>query len=251
MPTTTTAVILAAGTGSRLRPLTDDRPKALVPFGGATIVERAVRSLADYGVRRVILATGYREEHLRRALVGVGPTVLFCPNPDYQRTQNSVSLALCREAVQGHDFFKLDGDVVFEPRILERLDACGAPLSVAVDASRQLDAEAMKVELAEGERIVAFGKELAGARAAGESIGIERVSAGAARRLFTALDALLAAGRVDLYYEDVYGHLIAEGLEARSVDVSDLRWAEIDTPEDLARAEALFSGERAPAGSAA
>src|SRR4051812_17094671 len=99
---TTAAVILVAGIGSRLRPITDDRPKALVDIGGETILGRAVRLLANYGVRRLVLATGYREDAVRAAMQALRPelrgieAVEYCRNPAFDRTQNSVSLALCR-----------------------------------------------------------------------------------------------------------------------------------------------------------
>src|SRR3954447_97106 len=95
---TTAAVILVAGIGSRLRPMTDDRPKALVDLGGETILARAVRLLAEYGVRKIVLATGYREDAVRTAMAvhGASLSVEYCKNPEFDRTQNSVSLALCR-----------------------------------------------------------------------------------------------------------------------------------------------------------
>ena len=113
---TTAAVILVAGIGSRLRPITDDRPKALVDLGGETILGRAVRLLAEYGVRKVVLATGYRDEAVQAAMRSAPPalTIEYCKNPAFDRTQNSVSLALCRSLVGSEAFFKLDGDVVFQ-----------------------------------------------------------------------------------------------------------------------------------------
>src|SRR5258707_5994933 len=112
------AVILVAGIGSRLRPITDTRPKALAPVGDETIWGRAVRLLLDFGVARLILATGYREDAVRASLSSLASEVVYCPNPRYDSTQNSVSLSLCREAVGGRSFFKLDGDVVFALEVL-------------------------------------------------------------------------------------------------------------------------------------
>src|SRR5450432_2444108 len=106
---TTTAVILVAGIGSRLRPITDDRPKALVDLGGETILGRAVRILAEYGVKKILLATGYREDAVQAAMKGAPLIVEYCKNPEFDRTQNSVSLALCRTALGPGAFFKLDG----------------------------------------------------------------------------------------------------------------------------------------------
>ncbi|HKY35902.1 MAG TPA: phosphocholine cytidylyltransferase family protein [Polyangiaceae bacterium] len=239
------AVLLVAGVGSRLRPITDTRPKALAPVGGETILGRAVRLLLDFGVSRLILATGYRQDAVRSALGGLACEVVLCPNPRYDTTQNSVSLALCREAVGGRSFFKLDGDVVFDPELLERIAAGEAELVAGVDSGRKLDAEAMKVVVS-GERIVRFGKAVPLAASHGESIGIERISAGASTKLFEALDERITAGVTDLYYEDVYSQMIERGeLSASAADVSGLRWTEVDTFEDLETARKLFGSPTA------
>ena len=240
---TTAAVILVAGIGSRLRPITDDRPKALVAVGGETILARAVRLLAEYGVRRVVLATGYREDAVKAAMRGAPLAVEYCKNPEFDRTQNSVSLALCRGALGSDAFFKLDGDVVFQRQVLERLDDSSAELAVAVDAGRMLDAEAMKFSVA-GSRISAFGKGIALEASAGESIGIERLSGSAGATVFDALERTIAGGETGLYYEDVYSRLIAQGvLEAEAVAVRDLPWTEVDDFSDLERARELVRAE--------
>ncbi len=238
------AVILVAGVGSRLRPITNTRPKALAPVGDETILGRAVRLLLEFGVSRLILATGYREDAVRQALAGLAAEVEYCPNPRYDSTQNSVSLALCRDAVGGRSFFKLDGDVVFDLAVLERIAAPQAELSAGVDSGRKLDAEAMKV-VVQGTSIRRFGKQVPLAQSHGESIGIERITAAASGKLFRALDERIAAGESDLYYEDVYSRMIEAGqLDAEAADVSGLRWTEVDTFEDLETARRLF----APAG---
>jgi len=236
---TTAAVILVAGIGSRLRPITDDRPKALVDLGGETILGRTVRLLADYGVRKVVLATGYREDAVRAAMQGAPVVVEYCRNPEFDRTQNSVSLALCRSALGSGAFFKLDGDVVFQRQVLERLDASSSPLAVAVDTGRTLDAEAMKVTVS-GQRISAFGKGIPLAESAGESIGIERIAGTDSALLFDAMQSAIAGGETGLYYEDFYSRLIAAGrLQAEAVAVADLPWTEVDDFSDLERAREL------------
>jgi choline kinase len=235
------AVILVAGVGSRLRPITDTRPKALAPVGDETILGRAVRLLLDFGVSRLILATGYREDAVRAALADLAKEVVFCPNPRYDSTQNSVSLALCRAAVGGDSFFKLDGDVVFDPEVLTRIAAPSAELSAGVDSARKLDAEAMKV-VVDGNIIRRFGKAVPLGQSHGESIGIERIAASASAKLFDALEDRIAAGVTDLYYEDVYSQMIERGeLVAAAADVSGLRWCEVDTFDDLESARRLFT----------
>lgn len=244
---TRVAVILVAGIGSRLRPLTDDRPKALVDINGETILGRSVRLLAEYGVERIVLATGYREDAVRASLSDSKLEIAYCPNPRYDSTQNSISLALCKSAVADEPFFKLDGDVVFRKEVLERLDSRSEALSVAIDRSRRTDAEAMKVRVDEALRILEFGKHISLDAAAGESIGIERIGASLVSPLFRALDAAKARGRLDLYYEDVYSELIQRGeLDAHAVDVGDLPWTEVDTFEDLQKARELFQDSFVP-----
>jgi len=238
---TDTAVILCAGGGTRLKPLTDDRPKALVDVGGETILGRAVRLLVGAGVRHLVVATGYREEAVRAALANCEAKVVLHHNADFERTQNSVSLHRCAESLAGRSFFKLDGDLLFHADVLGRLEASPCLLSVAVDKSGVLGDEEMKV-LTDGDRVLRFGKKLDPARCSGESIGIERVDAAASPLLFRALAIAERAGRTDLYYEDVYDELIAAGLEARAVDVSDLPWFEIDTADDLALARQSAGG---------
>jgi choline kinase len=235
---TTVAVLLCAGSGTRLRPLTCDRPKALVDVGGETMLARAMRQLAFAGITDFIVATGYRAESVREALRGFAGNVTFCHNPIFDRTQNSVSLHLCASAVRGRAFFKLDGDLLFHADVIERLRTPNAALVAAVERSANLGEEEMKVQ-ALGSRILAFGKQLDPRSCSGESIGIEHVGPGAVEPLFALLAKASNDGETGLYYEDVYGRLIGAGLDAAMADVTDLPWIEIDTPTDLERARAL------------
>jgi choline kinase len=241
------AVLLVAGIGSRLRPLTDDIPKALVKVGRESILERAVRILSEHGVGRFVFATGYRQEAVKEAVGGMGVEAVFCQNPEFCSTQNAVSLALCESAVRGEAFFKLDGDVLFESGILSRLEEAvargpkGTDLVVAVDGVRPLDAEAMKVRAGADGGIWAFGKGLTVEESQGESIGIERIGADGNALLFEALAEMRANNQTNRYYEDVYSELIARArLVAQAVEVGDLAWTEVDTLEDLAAAQARF-----------
>jgi choline kinase len=239
-----TAIVLAAGVGSRLRPLTDTLPKCLVSLGRETILGRMVRLLVLHGAREIVVATGYREPQVREALARVPVPVHFAPCPDYATTQNVVSLhrALARVSA-GHDVLKVDGDVALDGALLARLLEADGEAAALVDTSPAPPTEAMKVTVAGGD-ITRFGKTLAADSAAGESIGVERFTAPTVPRLFAAMAQAVTDGRTDVYYEDVYNSLIGEGrLRMAAVPTAGLRWHEIDDLDDLMRARAAFGGE--------
>jgi choline kinase len=237
------AVVLVAGVGERLRPVTSDRPKALVAIGEETLLARSLRLLVAHGVQQVVLATGYRDDAVRAATRSPAVPVHYCLNPAYDRTQNSMSLLACEQAVGGRSFYKLDGDLLFCPEVLHRLDRSDAGIVAAVDRRAMLAAEEMKVQIgADARTIQAFGKQLSPAACHGESIGIERVNGFAVSRLFRGLASARDRGDTQLYYEDIYARLIQrEGVVAEAVDVSDLPWAEVDTADDLMAARQLVA----------
>jgi choline kinase len=233
------ALILAAGTGTRLRPLTDDRPKALVPLGGVPLLGRTLDTLAGAGVKSAIVVTGYRQARVHAYLAERDDVrVVTVENPEYATTNTLASL-LCASRLLDDDFLLLDGDLVFEADVLAALGEPGTRL--AIDRGRPLDDDAVKVAL-EGDRIVGIGKVLApGARPVAESIGIARIDADLGAALFAAGRDILRAGERQAYYEAAFQELIAAGHHFEPADVTGLRWVEIDDHDDLRRAETCFA----------
>lgn len=245
------AVILAAGIGSRLRPRTDDRPKAMVEVGGVPLLVRLAEQLARVQVDELVIATGWCEEAIARAVPSLPMRCVLRRNAAYDSTQNVVSLHVCADALLAggaRETLQLDGDLLLDDALLPRL--CDAPLAddellLGIDGRPGLGAEEMKA-LAEGDRVIALGKKLDPARCAGESIGVARVGPAALSSIVDAVGAAVTSGATDLYYEDVWSRMLGlrEGrLRARACMVTDLPWTEIDTPEDLARAEAIARAE--------
>jgi len=226
-----------------MRPHTDDRPKALLEVGGEPLLMRLARQLARVGVSELVIATGHREEAVSAILHALPIPAVVRRNDAYATTQNIVSFHACADRLRSSgETWKLDGDLIAEDAFFERL--ARAPmhddeLLCAVDRRHDVGPEEMKVELA-GTRIVAFGKAIDPKRAGGESAGVERIGSRALSSIVDAMGAAVTAGETNLYYEDIYDRLIHQrALRAIAVDVSDLRWTEIDTPDDLARAAAI------------
>lgn len=240
------AVILAAGYGSRLRPVTDDRPKALIELAdGVTILERLAEQCAAVGCRELVLVTGYCaqtvEGWLERTSLALPAVSVF--NPDYATMGNAQSLFVAREQVAGESFLKFDGDLLLHDGILPRLMAAAQGRSmILLDDAATLCDEDMKadVEAASG-RVTALGKWLDNETASGISIGIEHIAAGDADVVFDAIERMVHdEGEAGGYYEDAYHRVLGSGLELGSVSTGGLPWLEIDTPEELAQARALL-----------
>ncbi len=229
-----TAVLLVAGVGSRLKPFTDALPKSLLPLGDETILVRLMRQLRACGVSHFVLATGYLDGAVKAATMPLGVSIEYCRNDAFDSTQNAVSLARCAAAIRGEAILKLDGDLVLDLEILRRVLADPSPMVVAVDTSRSLDQEAMKAAIDTAGFIRDFGKSMPVSKAQAESIGVEKLDAHCSQAVLTRIAELMAHGVTDKYYEDVYAELIHSGqLTAKAIDIAGLKWAEIDTVEDL------------------
>ena len=242
------AVILAAGVGSRLAPLTNDRPKALVPVAGKPILFRHLDSLARAGIadRDVIVVGGYKIDVLRHALADDHPDVTVVANDRFEPWNNFWSLYVAEAAVAGEDFLQIDGDALLDDIILPRMIAAPGEALLAVDCRDELDDETMKVELRGGKRdhgaqVAAVSKKLAAADCVGEYIGVTKLTAAAAEQVFRELEVLRDLGLTHEYYEHAYHRLTGrDQVRFGIVDVHDCTVTEIDNVADLARAEELL-----------
>jgi choline kinase len=236
------AVILAAGVGSRLAPLTNDRPKSLVEVNGKSFLFRQLGLLAEAGIpsQDVIVVGGYKLEFLRDALTRGGFACPIVFNDHFSDWNNFYSLLVAKDALGGSDFLQLDGDTILDAKLLPKVLAAKGDALVAVDCRDELDDETMKVEL-DGARVRAISKKLDPAKCAGEYIGVTKLSAAAAATIFTELAKFPAEGLTHEYYEHAYHRLTGSGaVPFGIVDVHDCTVLEIDTVEDLRRAEALL-----------
>ena len=232
------AVILAAGFGSRLRPLTDDRPKALVRLGPTPILEHTLAALADAGITSVVVVTGHRQERVRDYVRGRHDlTLATAENTAYASTHSLASLLAAAPLIEG-DFLLVDGDLVIEPAVVWRVLDPGTRL--AIDYARARDDGAVKVATTD-DRIVAIGRRLpSGVCATGRSIGLAHVDAHVADRLLAVGRQLLDAGDVTARYETAFQVLIDEGWVLEAANITGLRWIEIDDHQDLRHAESRF-----------
>jgi choline kinase len=254
------AVILAAGKGTRLLPLTQDLPKPMVDVAGRPLLLRIIDRLAAAGIvgTDVIVVTGYRQEVIRTRLdqegLGACRTVF---NPRWEEWNNNYSLLVAREAVGGDDVLQIDGDVLFDGKVIPRMLAAPGPGCLSIDVRDKLDTETMKVE-ADGEgRIRRISKQLDPRVAVGEYVGLTRLDAPLAHLVFAELERFPELGLTDEYYEHAYHRLAGRGEGPfRVANVHDCVTIEIDDRADLERAKGLLDdsmlrssvGQGSPAG---
>lgn len=228
------ALILAAGRGRRLWPLTAECPKCLLDIGGTTILEHQLGNLTAAGFGRVVVVCGHGVEGVRHALAAyVGRAhVSIIYNPFYAESDNLISLWAARSEMDG-DFLLLNGDNVFHPLILPRLMSMEASACVAVRRQERYGEDDAKVQLV-GQRVVRIGKDLAADPTHAESIGIVRFAGRGVPAIRRALEeAVMADGaRHSLFLDGIQG-LIDGDHPVAFCDVGELPWTDVDTPDDL------------------
>ena len=233
-------VILAAGMAKRLRPLTDERPKCLLKVGERTLLQRTVDAMLAAGINELVVVTGYRANMIRDFLTEMYPklTIHFIDNPDYAHNNNIFSLWLTRPYTDGRDFLLMDSDILCDPAIIPTVINVGD--SALALNRHELGEEEMKVVADAEGRITEISKTCRPEDAAGESVGVERMTADYSTALFRELEQMIEReGLIDIFYERAFERLIPQGHTFRIVDTTDLFSIELDTPEDFENAQRL------------
>ena len=239
------ALIIGAGQGRRLLPLTEVEPKALLDIGGKSLLEWQVDALAERGVAEIVFLAGFNLPAVERSLERLGrrwPGVQFRAvyNPFYGVADNLATCWMARAEMQG-DFLLLNSDTLFSPPVLHTLlDSAPAPISLAVDHKDRYDEDDMKVEL-DGSRLLDIGKTLPGERVHGESIGMLLFRGDGPARFVAALEAaMLEPAALKQWYLSVIAALARE-TPVQAVTISGHAWCEIDYPVDIKKARQMVA----------
>lgn len=237
------AIVLAAGVGSRVRPLTDNKPKSLLEINEVSILERMLKNISAAGIKDVIIVTGYLEEQIKEFTPKFNElNFIFVRNDIYDRTNTGYSLLLTKEFVGEDSFVKFDADVVFESEVLSKLINSSFDTALCIDTNIHMDKEEVKVTTDEEGLVLEVGKKLDPHFSKGESIGIEKIGKDAGKLLFAELERLMNnEANFNEYYDDSYTTLVNQGVKFGAVDITGLNWVEVDTYEDYKRAKKLFS----------
>lgn len=235
-------IILSAGQGKRLLPMTADLPKCLLPVQGKTIIEWQIDELHKCGIDQITVVVGYNADKVKELLrhrYG-SEKIKTCNNADYATTDNLISCWMVRHEMT-EDFILLNGDTLFEALIVKSLLASpAAPITVTVNLKDTYDADDMKVSL-KGQRLTHVGKNIPQDKIDGESIGMilfrgigpmlfrkglenARADASCSRRWFLSVIDEIAGKETVL-----------------TCSIRGLAWCEIDFPADLNEADRIVA----------
>ena len=247
------AIILGAGSGSRMGQHTKDIPKVLLDINGKSILERQISLLREHGVNEIFVVIGYkREKHILK-------DIEYIFNPRYSETEQLASMMVARTKISD-DVLIIFGDIIFDSQILQQILASKDDIAIAIDLDWEKSYNerpdnpkslADKVLINQKKILRISAKETSfdiKNQTVGEFLGVIKLSANGSRTIikkyeelekscvgkFHDADSFKKAKLVDILQE-----LIDSKIEIYPITISG-KWCEIDTPKDLERDRKIF-----------
>ena len=239
----TTALLLAAGMGSRLFPLTKNSPKCLTLVNEKSILERLISNLKSQGFKRLVIVTGFKSECIMKYLGKKSGdiSIEYIHSPLYKTTNNIYSLWMARNIIN-EPFVLFESDLVMNSALLNDMVY---PDRIAV-ALMQPWLNGTTVSLNKAHKVTTFHKGTTDAYSdiRYKTVNIYSFSLLSWIAIVKKLNQYIDKGNVNSYYESVFSEMIDDkSLSFDSVSFDNKPWYEIDTIKDLSRAESLFPKE--------
>jgi HAD superfamily hydrolase (TIGR01450 family) len=234
------AIILAAGIGSRLRPITDLKPKTMVEVNGIPMLGHVLHTLSDAQITDITLVCGYHANQIKKYCEEVFPNLnfTFIENKKYRSTNNLYSLHMARKSMND-DTLIMNGDLVFDKGVITKLVKAKGT-SIAVDVGLYQD-ESMKVVVRDG-NIVNISKQISPGDSHGCSIDVYKFSKKDLVVLVKELNRTIRSGELNEWTEAAFDRLFSSGrIQPRVCPIGKSRWFEIDTIDDHVQAEIKFN----------
>ena len=232
-------IILAAGRGTRLHPLTVAYPKSSYRLGeGVTVLQRTVRQIRTMDPDACItVATGFQRATVEEQLAGEGCEFVF--NPFYSLTNSAASLWFARDLLDDGAVL-INGDVVLDGSIMRYV--CSPILSAEVLLDSSVRSQGDYNVQVNGDKVLVMSKELT--EPFGEYVGVTRLDAVSGHLFRSVLEETIAEEMYDQWYENVLVHMVFQKeFHLGWHDVADYAWTEIDTVDDLLLARQIFESD--------
>ncbi len=231
------ALILAAGIGSRLSPLTDDIPKALVSVNNKPIIFNQIECLIKCGITDIIIISGYKSELMESELKKRFDCVTLIENKDYLKTNNMYSALLGKNYIDGSDFIMMNADVFCDYSVIKALVDFNAADAIIVDEG-SYNLESMKV-VSENNKLIKISKEISIEQALGCSIDIYKFSSQTGILFFEKCSDYIKKNKELKKWSEVALNDILPDCSFKPCPING-RWYEIDDFSDLMQAEKIF-----------
>jgi choline kinase len=217
---------MAAGIGKRLNALNINKPKCLITMGNTTLIRRSVDLLLSKGISDITVIVGFQANLIRNELDN---DVVYFNNPDFKSTNSIKSLWYAKDLLDGN-ILLLNGDLYYEPCILDYAINQTNPVVMLADSTR-IDNADYRFGFS-GDQIIQFGKHLTNKETDGEYVGIVRIDQSFIKTFKQTLEEMIAAGKSNIWWEDVLYSFIANQVPIHYFDVAGAFWSEVDTLED-------------------
>ncbi|MEC7821775.1 MAG: phosphocholine cytidylyltransferase family protein [Candidatus Neomarinimicrobiota bacterium] len=233
------AIILAAGKGERLMPLTSDTPKSLLELeNGTTLLESQLININKTGITKVVIVTGYLTEKIEskvelfREKYNIDIQIIY--NPFYDVSNNLLSLWQAKHEMES-DFIIINGDDIFKDSVLLGLleHENNQMITMVIDRKKKYDQDDMKLIIENG-KVLKVSKKIPLNEANGESIGMIRVTGEAKTLMIDTMEKMVRIKKnMQVFYLEMIQELINQGITIGIHEISPKDWAEIDFHPDL------------------
>ena len=233
-------IILAAGAGSRLRPLTNQVPKCLIPVAGIPILQRQIEAMLVCGIRKIVVVAGYKCDQVASFCERYPETVKVVVKEEYADTNNMYSFYTAAQYIGEASVLLCNGDVVFDRQIISSMLNADWGNLIGVQPHRY-DDEAMKVIADSHGRALELSKAVPASSAFGVSVDIYKLCPLAFKEIVKiATRIIVDEGKRNLWTEVAINEAL-QRIVFRTFGIGAYRWVEIDNLANLKAANETFT----------
>lgn len=239
-------VILAAGVGSRLRPMTNDKPKCLVTTAGKTILQYQLDTYKEAGIKELVIVVGYEGQAIREYCKHIKDFhITIVENKIYEDTNNMYSFYLAKEHVKGKPFILNNADLSVDSSLVSKMLSDEREDLVAVDAGL-FNEESMKVTVSPEGHIIDISKKITETDSFGCSIDFYKFSVKSSVIFFNELESIIEKDKNLKDWTEVAMQRLfkSQSLKFEAFDINGLPWVEIDNYDDLALSDEIFAQKK-------
>ncbi len=230
------ALILAAGKGTRLYPLTINKPKGLLKIGNNTILNRLVNQFRELGIKEITIVTGFKKELIQDNFKEDKKITLINYN-DYEKTNNLHTLWSVRDHLN-NDIIVSFADLLLDIEIIKKLLFSKKDISLAVHTMNVLSGT-MPIHVVDNKvkSITTTNKK----DASGNFIGIGKFSKKGCEVLIDHMKNIINSENINNYYTIAIDNYVRNNGYVEGINIKDLKWIEIDDMKDYESAKKIFS----------